>query len=306
MVRRYYELPSLTALAVFEATARHKSFKLAADELNVTTGAISRQIKAVEDEIGTPVFIRSNVGVQLTPAGEELYSVLAHSFARASETVQRIKRGQGTKSVTLACTNAFATMWLMPRMGEFWRQYPELLVDHMISDNARDFRRAEVDLRIRYGFGAWSDESACLLLQERIYPVCGMAFARRHQGVKASDLPKLPLIHVDRVDPDWTGWDEMLRRAGIQHGPLSGRRFNNFTVALQATQEDQGVAIGWHQLVKAPIHERKLRRLTDLEMSAPGSYYLTWNENRDLSPAAETLKSWLIAVAAREPVSRDT
>lgn len=305
MVRRYYELPSLTALAVFEASARHKSFKLAAGELNVTTGAVSRQIKAIEDEIGAPLFVRSNVGVQLTPAGEELYTVLANSFARASETVQRIKRGEGAKSVTLACTNGFAMMWLMPRMGEFWRQYPDILVDHMISDNARDFRRAEVDLRIRYGFGAWSDENACLLLQERIYPVCGMVFARQHEGVMASDLPNLPLIHVARVDPDWTGWDEMLRRAGIQHGPLTGRRFNNFTVALQATQEDQGVAVGWHQLVKAAMRERKLCRITDLEMPAPGGYYLTWNENRELSPAAETLKSWLIAVAARDPVSED-
>ncbi len=301
MVRRYYELPSLTALAVFEASARHKSFKLAASELNVTTGAVSRQIKVIEEELGTAVFVRSNIGVELTPAGEELYAVLANAFGRFSETVQRIKRGQRAKSVTLACTNAVAMMWLMPRMGEFWRQYPEISVDHLISDNARDFRRAEVDLRIRYGFGAWSDETALLLLKEKIYPVCGPGFARRHRQAKPGDLPSLPLIHVERVDPDWTGWDEMLRRAGVQHGPLSGRRFNNFAVALQATQEDQGVAIGWHRLVNPLIKQGTLCRLTDLELPAPGSYYLTWNDNRELSPAAEALKSWLAAVAARDP-----
>ena len=94
MVRRYYDLPSLTSLAIFEAAARHLSFKRAAAELNVTTGAVSKQIKAIEDELGVPLFVRgANVGVSLTPAGADLYSVLSSSFSRAAEVVRTIKRG---------------------------------------------------------------------------------------------------------------------------------------------------------------------------------------------------------------------
>jgi len=300
MVRRYYDLPSLTTLAVFEASARHLSFKLAAAELNVTPGAVSRQIKAIEDELGVPLFTRLGTGVALTSAGEDLYGVLASSFSRAADVVRTVKRGDRSKNVTLACTDAFATTWLIPRMPDFWARYDDISVDHLISDNPRDYRRAEVELRIRYGFGSWLDENAELLFDETIYPVCGPEFARTHADATAGSLPELPLLHVDWVDPDWTSWDEVFRRATLPHGPTRGRRFGKFFVALQAAQANQGVAVGWHRLVKTLIGEGKLVRLTDLEMPAPGGYYLTWNNNRTLSPAAERLRDWLREAAAQE------
>ena len=304
MVRRYYDLPSLTTLAIFEASARHLSFKLAAAELNVTPGAVSKQIKAIEDELGVPLFVRRGTGVSLTSAGEDLYGVLSSSFSRAAEVVRTIKRGDRSKNVTIACTDAFATMWLIPRMADFWERFPEITVDHLISDNPRDYRRAEVELRVRYGLGAWADETAELLFDDTIYPVCGPGFARRHRNVKAEALPDLPLLHVDWVDPEWADWDEVFRRAQIPHGPNKGRRFGKFSVALQAAQADQGVAVGWHRLVRHLLRDAKLVRLTDLEMPAPGGYYLTWNERRTLSPAAETLRSWLREMAAQERRSR--
>ncbi|MER9136110.1 LysR substrate-binding domain-containing protein [Mesorhizobium sp. M0830] len=300
MVRRYYDLPSLTALAVFEASARHLSFKLAAGELNVTPGAVSRQVKAVEDELGVQLFVRLGSGVILTSAGEELYGVLASGFSRAAEIVRTVKRGDRSKNVTLACSDAFATMWLIPRMPDFWTRYGEIAVDHLISDNPRDYRRAEVELRIRYGFGSWPDENAELLFSETIYPVCGVEFATVHRDATAASLPDLPLLHVDWVDPNWAVWDEVLRRAAVPHGPTRGRRFGKFLVAMQAAQADQGVALGWHRLVKSQIEDGKLVRLTELELPAPGAYYLTWNDNRTLSPAAEILRSWIREIAAQE------
>ena len=141
--------------------------------------------------------------------------MLAHAFSRTAETVQVIRSGNRTKRVTLACTHAIASHWLIPRMGDFWRRFPEITVDHLISDDARDFRRAEVDFRIRYGFGAWPDETAVPLIKETIYPVAGTEFARRHAGYAATEIADLPLLHVEWVDAEWTGWDEFLRRAGI-------------------------------------------------------------------------------------------
>lgn len=300
MVYRYYRLPSLTSLAAFEASARHRSIHRAADELNVTPGAVSRQIKALEEELGAALFRRTSTGLTLTADAEALYTVLAQAFSRTSEAIQVIRSGHGVRRVTLACTHAFASQWLMPRMGGFWRRFPDISVDHLISDDARDFRRAEVDLRIRYGFGTWPYETSALLMTDTIYPVAGPEFARQHPGCVAADILNLPLLHVDWADAEWTGWDELLRRAGIPHGALPGRRFSTLGVVLQACQEDQGVAVGWHRLVRALIEEGRIMPFTDLRMPSPGSYYLSWNANREPSGAIQTLRDWLMETAANE------
>jgi LysR family transcriptional regulator, glycine cleavage system transcriptional activator len=301
MVHRYYRLPSLTSLAAFEAFARHRSVKRAAEELNVTPGAVSRQIKALERELGVPLFERSQMGLMLTADAQTLYAVLAYSFSRTAETVQTIRSGNQAVRVTLACTHAVAMCWLMPRMKDFWRRFPEITVDHLISDDARDFRRSEVDLRIRYGFGAWPDETSTLLMDEAIFPIAGPGFAERHADCTAADIPTLPLLHVDWVDAEWTTWDELLRRAAIPHGPISGRRFSTFGVMLQACQDDQGLAIGWRRLVGDLIDAGKVVRFTNLRIPSPGGYYLTWNANRTVPTATSIIRDWLLELAALQP-----
>lgn len=298
MTGRYYELPSLTALAVFEASARHASLKLAAGELNVTPSAVSRQVRAIEAEIGVQLFIRTGKGVTLTAEGEELYSVLANSFSRTSDTVRSIKRSNRARNVKLACSDVFATMWLIPQMPDFWRRHPEIMVDHVISDDMWNFRRSEVELRIRFGRGTWSDETSEFLFDECVYPVCGPNFAARHAGATAADLPDLPLLDVNWVGPDWIGWTAALRAAGVAHSAFDGRRFGKFNVALQAAMADQGVVIGWHRIVADLVAEGTLVRFTDLVIDSPGAYYLTWNAGHQLSPAALVLRDWLRAAAS--------
>ncbi|ESZ22994.1 LysR substrate-binding domain-containing protein [Mesorhizobium sp. L2C067A000] len=300
MVRQYFDLPFLTALEVFEASARHLAFKLTASELDVTSGEIRRQIKAIEDELGVPLFAGPGADVTLTSAGNDLYSSLASSFSKASDVVGAIKRGDHSRNVTIASTDAFVSMWLMPRMRRFWSQHGDIKVDHVISDSSRDYRRAEVELRIRYGCGSWPNETAELLFSDVIYPVCGPGFAQQHSDATAKCLPELPLLHVEGIQSGWAGWDEILRRARIPHGPLRGHRFSKFFVALQAAQADQGVAVGWHRLVRRSVEEGKLVRITDLKLDASGGYYLTWNDNRTLSPGAERLREWLRKISAEE------
>ena len=296
MTLRPYRLPSLHALATFEASARHRSFKRAADELNVTAGAVSRQIKAIEEELGAPLFERAPGSLTPTAAGELLRGVLSDAFGRIGETVGQIRFGQQPQ-VTVASTHGFAKCWLMPRMIEFWQSHPEICVNHLISDDGRDYRRPEVDLRIRYGFGSWPGETAVRLFDDVLYPVVAPGFAERHTAVAASDLPKLPLLHVDWVDPDWTGWDELLRRGHIAHGGLTGRRFGNFDVALQACKDGHGIAVGWHRMVEGLIARGELVRFTVLSMPAPGAYYLTWNANLSLKGQAAEFREWLVAEA---------
>ena len=297
MTGRYYELPSLTALAVFEASARHSSLKLAAGELNVTPSAVSRQVKVIEAEIGVQLFIRNGKGVTLTAEGEELYGVLANSFSRTSDAVRSIKRSNRAKNVKLACSDVFATMWLIPQMPDFWRGHPEIMVDHLISDDMWNFRRAEVELRVRFGRGTWSDETSEFLFDECVYPVCSPTFAARHAGAVTADLPHLPLLDVNWVGPDWIGWTDALRTAGLPHTTFDGRRFGKFNVALQAAMADQGLVIGWHRIVGDLVEQGTLVRFTDLVINSPGGYYLTWNANYELSPAALILRDWLRSAA---------
>lgn len=304
MVRRYYDLPSLTALAAFEAVARHLNVKRAAAELNVTPGAVSRQLKALEDELGRALFVREGSGLHLTPQGEDLYAVLAQGFSQASEAVGRIKTGSEHTNVTLACTNAVASFWLMPRMGDFWRKNPSISVNHLISDNGTEYRRADVDLRIRYGRGIWPDEISILLFPDRIFPVAGPDYSNEHSRTISDEIAEQPVLDVFGVDPEWTSWDEFLRIVGIEHGPLRCRRFNNFSVLMQAAQDGQGLALGWERLIGPLVEQGKLRRVSDLMIKAPGNYHLTQNDNRALSPAAETLKSWLVETAHNEPIGQ--
>lgn len=303
MTSRHYRLPSLHALATFEASARHRSFRRAADELNVTAGAVSRQIKALEEELGATLFERTAPGLGLTAEGELLRGVLSETFLRLGETVDSIRLGRQPQ-VTVASTHAFAKCWLMPRMNRFWQNHPDVCVNHLISDDGRDYRRSEVDLRIRYGFGAWAGETSLKLFDDLLYPVAAPGFAARYGSITATDLPRLPLLHVDWVDPDWTSWDELLRRGNVAHAGLTGRRFSNFDVALQACKDGQGVAVGWNRLVADLISAGELVRFTSLSVPSPGGYYLTSNANLTLRAPAAEFRDWLLgeAAAAGPPV----
>ncbi|MFS8145346.1 LysR substrate-binding domain-containing protein [Rhizobium sp. BR 249] len=300
MVRRFYGLPSLTALATFEASARHGNFTLAAAELNVTTGAVSRQIKSMEQEIGAALFVRTGKGVMLTAPAEELYRALASGFSKASDVVNSIKQGNSARNVTIACSDVFGTMWLIPRMPDFWRRFPDISVDHLIGDSFKIFHRSQLELRIRYGSGKWINETAEFLFEDCLYPVCSPGFAERHAGASAADLADLPLLNVEWVEPGWTGWEEVLARGGVPYHASSGRRFGKFSVALQAAMADQGLVVGWHRMVAPLIEKGDLVRFTDLVVPDPGAYYLTWNSTRALPPAAASLRDWIRGIAEEE------
>ncbi len=298
MVKRSYDLPSLTAMAAFEAAARHLSMKRAAEELNVTPGAVSRQIKALEGDVGCALFLRRPRGVELTGEGETLYAVLSRSFSQIAETYHRIQGKGRAVSVTIGATTAFASMWLMPRLGGFWRAHQDITINHVISDDTRELRGAAVDLRIRYGEGAWPDEVSQTLFGDRIYPVCGPGFARSHKAKTPADLLELPLLQLSGVDPGWTDWQGWFRRLGVTEKPGTIRSFTNYVIALQAAQDDQGLALGWHSLVAPLLAEGRLVRPIPQEIAAPGAFYVTWNAGRELTPEAEALRAWLIAEAA--------
>jgi DNA-binding transcriptional LysR family regulator len=213
MVRRHYSLPSLNALAAFEAAARHLSLTRAATELNVTPGAVSKQVKALESEIGRPLFLRLHRAMELTPEGETVARALQEAFERVSATLQQVSQNPALRSVSIGSTMAFAQFWLMPRLHDFWNAHQDIVIDHMISDRNADLFRNDVDLRIRYGDGEWQDETAVKLFDDRIAAVASPGFAARHKVKQAKDMAGLPLLSVEGVDWTWTTWSDFLRAA---------------------------------------------------------------------------------------------
>lgn len=298
MARRHYKLPSLTGLNTFDACARHGSLTQAAVELGVTLGAVSRQIKSLEVDLGLAVFKRHHRGVELTKAGLELHQVLSSSFRNIGNAWQELKTRGETADITIGATTAFASLWLMPRLGGFWAMHKQIALNHSISDNPHDEGFRSADIRIRYGDGDWPGESAIHLFDDIIYPVCGRIFAQENELTQPNHLASLPLLRLDSLDPAWIGWNHWIAKWSVVLPETNFRRFNNYVVALQAAEENQGVALGWHSQVDTLIKQNKLVRLGDLEMKAPGSYYLTWDNNRTLSEQAKILSDWLVEISS--------
>jgi LysR family glycine cleavage system transcriptional activator len=298
MVRRHYALPSLNALAAFEAAARHLSLTRAATELSVTPGAVSKQVKALEDQIGRPLFLRLHRALELTPEGQAVYQSLKDAFERVSNTIRQVGLSGSPRSVSIGTTMAFAQLWLMPRLGDFWTSHQDIVLDHIISDRAHEANRPDIDLRVRYGDGTFADETATLLFGDRIAAVAAPSFLARHRVKSVQDLSALPLLSVEGVDWTWTTWGDFLKAAGAPHRRLNVRRFNSYVIALQAAQAGQGVALGWMSLVKPLIARKLLAKASAAEIAAPQSFYLTWPARQPLRPETEILRDWLLAQAA--------
>jgi DNA-binding transcriptional LysR family regulator len=296
MVRRYYSLPSLNALAAFEAAARHLSLTKAAEELNVTPGAISKQVRMLENELGGPLFIRRHRALELTRTGITVATSLREGFERMSATLRQVRRTGGQSNVTIGTTMAIAQLWLMPRLGAFWNRHQDIVVDHVISDHSSGLDRPDIDLRIRYGDGEWPDETAAKLYDDRILAVASPKFAREHAVKSVDDLAQLQLLSVEGIDWTWTGWARFLKEVGAPNRRLNVRRFNSYVIALEAARSGQGVALGWASLVGPLIKSGDLQQLADAEIAAPESFFVTWSARQPLSQQAETLKDWLLTL----------
>jgi DNA-binding transcriptional LysR family regulator len=296
MVRRYYDLPSLNALAAFEAAARHLSLTRAAEELNVTPGAISKQVRSLEEELGHALFVRRHRALDLTREGETIATALREGFERISSTFRQMRTSGGQSSVTIGSTMALAQLWLMPRLGSFWNNHQNIVIDHVISDHARGLDRPDIDLRFRYGDGEWPDEVSAKLYDDRIFAVASPAFAREHSVQSLDELARLQLLSVEGIDWTWTTWTDFLREVGAPYRRLNVRRFNSYVIALQAARSGQGVALGWASLVQPLIESGDLQQVTDAEITAPQSYFVTWSAKRPLSRQAQIFKEWLLSL----------
>jgi DNA-binding transcriptional LysR family regulator len=298
MARRYYDLPPLATLAAFEAAARHLSFKQAAQELSVTPGAVSHQIRILEAELGTALFLRGHRSVALTTEGARLHDALAAGFARISQGVRAARDGRGRDTVTLGSSSAVATLWLSSAVIRFWRAHPEVDVNHVIRDT-QTLTMPEMDLSVQYGRAEEPGFEHRALYRDRLVPVGDRAAAARLQGCALDTLAQERLIHLDTANRNWTSWAEWFRALGHGGAVARGMRVTHYSVALHAAQEGAGIALGWQRLVGPLIAEGRLCEAGPHAIDAPHRYYLLWRRDTAPNQAVEKLKHWLLAEIAQ-------
>lgn len=271
-MRRPYDLPSLTALACFEAAGRKASFKDAAQEMNVTPAAVSHQIKALELDLGCSLFVRRSRGVELTEKGAYLFLSIRRGFEGISETVTQIRDRHETVDVTIRTTTAVSALWLTPKISAFWKIYPSVTVSQVTSDIPGT--SGPCDLSIHYGDPDKSGVEHRILFQDRIVALGTAAFAAQHRVVGIEDLIKVPLIHMSNEENGWTTWTDWFQALG--HAAPKGRGFfvNNYMIALQAAQDDVGAVLGWDGLVRAEMAAGRLVPLVPQSVSSPVPFHL--------------------------------
>ncbi|MGB3176993.1 MAG: LysR substrate-binding domain-containing protein [Albidovulum sp.] len=293
MVRRHYNFPPLTTLSAFEAAARNGGFKIAAQELNVTPGAISHQIKALEMELGRALFKRVHRGVILTEDGQNLFVALQSSFRTIAKALEQIRRPQLDESVTIGATAAVSSLWLTPRITRFWREFPDIRISQIVSDSRLDIGISP-DLRIEYGHIGNSPEGTRELFTDDLVAVASSGFAAAHPVDTAAQLAGLPLIHLNAEDQDWTTWKQWFDALGYS-GPLgSGTSVNNYMIALQAAQDGVGVVLGWKRLIRPFLENGTLVILGRFSMPAPRSFLVIRDRDASHDARLDVIEAWML------------
>ena len=281
-------LPPLSTLRAFEAAARLESFSRAADEISVTHGAVSHQIRALERALGAALFARNGRRVALTSAGRHFAERVRAALEDLAEAAQFVRRAEGERAVSVSMLPSFAARWLMPRLGRFMERHPAIAVNIHTSITLVDFQRDDVDLAIRFGRGQWPDVEAHKFLDEEFFPVASPRFNRGRLPTHPADLGKFQLLRSN--DEPWTPW---FRAAGVRLKEPHSMVFTDSNLLLQAALDGRGIALARSSIAEADVRAGKLVRLFKLAVPAHGASYLVWPKGR-LSPNATVFRDWLL------------
>jgi LysR family transcriptional regulator, glycine cleavage system transcriptional activator len=290
-------LPPLKALPAFEISATTLSFSAAAEELHLTHGAVSRQIKALEDHLGVALFRRLNRRIELTPAGTALLPAVRQALALVETAASDVTAQKKQGPLVVSCLAPFMMRWLIPRLYGFSAANPDIDVRLSASHMPVDFAAGGIDLAIRLGKPPWPrGVVARSFLADHVGPVLSPALLKKHRLKRPADLRHLPLLHAETRPRAWPEW---LVMAGLNSlDPAKGARFEHIYFLLEAAASGLGVAIGPYALVE---HDLKSGRLV-----APFGFLPSGNSYHVLRPAkaANTAKTsafvaWLTSEAAR-------
>lgn len=294
----------LTALRVFEAAARYESFLQAAEELAITPGAVSRQIKALETELSVRLFERFNRAVRLTETGRRLATGVRQGLSLMEEAVAEV-RSERPGVLAVTAMHSFAARWLVPRLHLFNERHPDIQVLVAASDQAVDLVRERYDVAIRFGRGPYPGFAAKKLVSLFMFPVCSPRLLEQTRLDTPHDLAKVHLladIYLAQGEPHWGDW---LALAGAPEVDWRrGQQFSNVYLAIEAAIAGRGVALGERALVLDELATGRLVKPFDLELLSPFSQWILTLPEKAERPDIRKFRNWLVAQADAEGLQR--
>lgn len=286
-------MPPLRLLSVYEAVIRCGGVQQAAGELNVTQPAVSQALRQLEDILEAPLLDRSRRPAKPTEAGLILEAAVRDGFGRiadAVELIRNLKREEGT--VTIACSVGIATYWLMPRLGRFSAEYPDVIVNVMTTNHGAPRLTPAIDLAIRFGSGDWHDGETVKLFDERVVPVCSPLVAKKLEKA-GHGLDRATLLHVNVEEAAWLSWPAYLKAQGEPENRGKGRHFTNYVQATQAALTHQGVMLGWESITGELVREGRLTEFKTPPFIPKDAFYLVASARAKNHRAAGELVDWL-------------
>ncbi len=304
-VSRRRELPPLDLLRGFESAARLQSFTLAAAELSLTQSAISRQIQALEEDLGVSLFKRAHRSLSLTDEGRALQHTVTEVLRQLREVTAALR--QDSARVTVTTTFGFASIWLIPRLARFRLAHPDIDIHLSASNEIVDLERSRIHIAVRYCAPELAPAGAVKLFDDEVIPVCAPALVQRAERPlrRPSDLSAHVLLRLDGADArmptmSWRAWLEAMNLADMK--PAGELWFSHYDQMIQAALDGQGVALCGAPLVAEQLRAGKLAVPFDRRMASPRAYYVVVTPDAARRREVDSFVAWLSA-EARGPES---
>jgi len=288
-------LPNLAALRAFEAAARHQNFSRAAAEIHLTHGAVSHQVRALEQELGVALFTRHGKRLAITAEGERFAAALRKALADIEAAAETVRDSARHKRLTVSAMPSFAARWLAPRLGRFIELHPDTEVVLQSSGLLVDLLRDPVDIGIRYGGGRYPGLAVEKLMDDYFYPVV----SPRYNGGKLPATPRaLGRCNLLRSDDEpWVPW---FTAAGADlPEPAGGVVMTDSAMLIRCAIAGDGIALARHVIAAQEIASGELVRLFDAVSKAPHSYYFACSPQALKKPQVQAFRTWLLAEVAQ-------
>lgn len=291
--------PNLKSLRVFRAVAQHLNFRLAAEDLHVTRGAVAQQIRQLEADLGVKLFNRLPRGLSLTPLAEEYYVAIQQALEIIENATRSISASNSRVTVTM--TPSMAAKWLMPRLETFETLHPDINLQVVTSDNLTDFQSDGVDIAIRYGnFGAEKSLMTEHFVRPNLSAVCSPAYAKKHCSEYAID--NASMYRVDNpetfsmhrlIQDRHRYWDTWLKDMKLKTAERT-LAFNQTSLAIDAAVSGQGITLVFDILVRDHLDRGELVPLWEHVAPEGQGYYLAHqHQNKPLSAPVTAVRQWL-------------
>ena len=298
----FRRLPNLAALRAFEAAARHQNFSRAAEEVHVTHGAISHQVRALEEELGVQLFVRNGKRIAITAQGAQFAAMLRKSLNDIADAADALKQSSNQKRLTVSTLPSFAARWLAPRLGKFIDRYPDIEVVLQSSGQLTDFAREQVDVGIRFGRGRYPGLSVEKLMGDYYYPVASPSYNGGNLPTSPHELGQFTLMR-SYDDEQWTSWFEA---AGVDlPEPTGGLMFQDLSMLVRQAAAGDGIALVRHVVAMQEIGYGELVRLFDVTVKSEYSYYFVCPPQALQKPQVLAFHAWLLAEVAQFKAQSD-